>query len=105
MLLPVVPISGVRPPVFAVAVAAALSPVFATRAAPPDHFVQPEEDDLQIVAAAVRVTGARCHQPLGVERDAVESRPERPAWIIRCEEGLFRVIFEGDTGVRVTPVD
>ena len=95
----------VRPSVLAVALAAALSPIVPAPAAPPDAAAPPAESELGIVAAAVRITGTRCDQPRDVERDASASRPDRPAWIIRCEDGLFRVIFEGDTGPRVTPLD
>ncbi len=61
-------------------------------------------DAIAAVAAAVRITGSRCDHPSELHYDAAASQPDRPAWIIRCEEGLFRVLFEGDTGPRVTPL-
>jgi hypothetical protein len=85
--------------------AVALSPAVPASTAPPEAAIPSKESDLQIVAAAVRVTGARCDQARDIERDPIASLPERPAWIIRCEDGSFRVIFEGDTGPRVTPLD
>lgn len=63
------------------------------------------ESDLAVVAAAVRVTGASCQQPSRLEPDPAMTAADRPAWIITCEGGRFRVIFEGDTGPRVTPLD
>ena len=66
--------------------------------------VAPGQDAIASVAAAVRITGSRCDHPSELRYDAAASQPDRPAWIIRCEEGLFRVLFEGDTGPRVTPL-
>lgn len=63
------------------------------------------EADAAILAAAVRVRGYACEHPTGVERDADASRPDRPAFVVRCERGRFLVIYEGDTGPRVTPLD
>ena len=63
------------------------------------------ETDAAIVAAAVRVTGARCQQPSSLAPDPAATLADRPAWIITCEGGRFRVIFEGDTGPKVTPLD
>lgn len=65
----------------------------------------PTESNLAIVAAAVRVTGAPCQQPSRLEPDPAATLADRPAWIIACEGGRFRVIFEGDTGPRVTLLD
>ena len=59
---------------------------------------------VDVVAAAVRITGTPCENPRDVEQDAAASRPDRPAWFIRCEQGLYQVPIEGDTGPRVTPL-
>jgi len=63
------------------------------------------ETDTAIIAAAVRVTGARCEHPSRLVPDPAATLADRPAWIITCEDGRFRVIFEGDTGPKVTPLD
>lgn len=77
---------------------ALLLPALALAATPP-------ETDIEILAAAVRVRGYACEKPHAVEPDARASLPDRPAWIIHCECGRFRVIFEGDTGPRVLPLE
>lgn len=94
-----------RPFAFAAVLAVPLCATVPASAAPPEPTSPADESDLQIVAAAVRVTGARCEQARDLKSDPVASLPERPAWIIRCENGSFRVIFEGDAGPRVTPLD
>jgi hypothetical protein len=65
---------------------------------------QPGVDIIAIIAAAVRDRGFACDRPDSAERDAAASLPDRKAWIIRCEDSRYRVIFEGDTGPRVTPL-
>lgn len=89
---------------FAAIVALLASSVVAA-AADPTAAGPAAETDLGIVADAIRVTGARCDQPRRVEPDAAATLPDRPAWIVTCESGRFRVIFEGDTGPKVTPLD
>lgn len=89
----------------AVVVVLALPAAAAAGDLPTDAGAPPAVGDLGIVAAAVRVTGARCQQPRSIERDTAASLADRPAWIIACEGGRFRVIFEGDTGPEVTPLD
>ena len=59
---------------------------------------------LDIVAAAVRERGFACERPRAVERDTSTSEPDRAAWIIQCEGQAYRVIFEGDTGPSVVPM-
>ena len=71
---------------------------------PSDAVAPPGENAMATVAAAVRATGMRCDDPRGIEYDAAESHADRPAWIIRCQQGAFRVVFEGDTGPKVTPL-
>jgi hypothetical protein len=63
------------------------------------------ETTLDIVAAAVRERGFVCDRPRSVGRDPSASGPDRAAWIIECEGARYRVIFEGDTGPRVAPVE
>ena len=60
------------------------------------------ETTTEIVAAAVRDRGYACAHPSAVAPDPKASLPDRTAWTIHCEQGAFTVIFEGDTGARVT---
>lgn len=57
--------------------------------------------DIAVVAAAVRTHGMPCEQPqtLLADRQA-DTRLER-AWILRCTEGTYRVVFQGDRGSKV----
>jgi hypothetical protein len=72
---------------------------------PAEAIIPQGPSAVETVAAAVRVTGAGCDEPRALEYDAEASRPDRPAWVIRCEQGSFRVIYQGDTGPEVTPID
>ncbi len=69
-----------------------------------EAFAAEPATTLDIVAAAVRERGFACQRPRAVERDASASEPDRAAWIIQCEGQAYRVIFEGDTGPRVVPM-
>ena len=85
----------------AVALAGWLVPVSAA-CGEPSAAVVTGQDAIASVAAAVRITGSQCDHPRALQYDAAASQPDRTVWIIRCEEGLFRVLFEGDTGPHVT---
>lgn len=63
-----------------------------------------EEDPKDIVAAAVRDAGYTCSEPQSAKVDPNESAPDQKAWIIRCENGAYRVKFKGDEGAEVAPV-
>ena len=65
----------------------------------------PPETAVAIVAAAVRDRGFACDRPLSAEREPSESQADRPVWIIWCDNARYRVVFEGDTGARVTPLE
>jgi hypothetical protein len=102
-------------------VLAAVLPVASANSADP-----PPETAAAIVAAAVRDRGFVCDRPISAERepsvsqDAHPGEPfihrgqpqagaaadaARPVWIIRCDNARYRVVFEGDTGARVTPLE
>lgn len=91
-------------PLLLAALAALLAPAVAAAADPPPAGPA-AETDIGVVATAVRVTGARCEHPRRLEADPAATLVDRPAWIITCEDGRFQVIFEGDTGPKVTPLD
>ena len=65
----------------------------------------PPETALAIIAAAVRDRGFPCDRPISAEREPSVSQADRAAWIIRCDAARYRVVFEGDTGARVLPLE
>jgi hypothetical protein len=81
-------------------VLAAVLPVASANSADP-----PPETAAAIVAAAVRDRGFVCDRPISAEREPSVSQADRPVWIIRCDNARYRVVFEGDTGARVTPLE
>jgi hypothetical protein len=75
-------------------------PVASASAADP-----PPETAVAIVAAAVRDRGFPCDRPISAEREPSVSQADRPVWIIRCDNARYRVVFEGDTGALVLPLE
>jgi len=72
-----------------------------------NSFARAQSNDpegMDVIAAAVRVHGYVCEQPMSATRDAEQSSPDEEAWIVTCESGRYRVKFTGDTGSRVEPV-
>ena len=67
-----------------------------------DQATAGTETATDIVAAAVRERGYPCAQPRAASPDPQASLPDRAAWTVQCEQGAFTVIFEGDTGPRVS---
>lgn len=63
-----------------------------------------QESSTEVVAAAVRQQGYACDNPENAEPDANDTSPDEKAWILRCENGTYRVKFTGDTGAKVEPV-
>jgi hypothetical protein len=63
------------------------------------------ETTVAIIAAAVRDRGFACARPISAEREPSASRPDRAAWIIQCDTARYRVVFEGDTGALVLPLE
>jgi hypothetical protein len=63
-----------------------------------------QEAPKDIVAAAVRDKGYECNDPQDIKADPNDTTPEEEAWIIRCENGAYRVKFMGDQGAEVEPV-
>ena len=64
-----------------------------------------QESATVIVAAAVRQHGHVCEHPESAEPDHQNTTPDEKAWIIRCENGSYKVKFMGSRGAEVEPVD
>ncbi|MGE8943568.1 hypothetical protein ACO2I3_16805 [Leptospira interrogans] len=60
------------------------------------------EDPRNILAAKVRGQGHICTKPLKAERDPQLSAPDVPAWILTCDDGVFRIIVHADMADRIT---
>jgi hypothetical protein len=50
-----------------------------------------EMPDSKIIADQVRDQGYACNKSLTVERDPTYSRPDEPAWILKCDNATYRV--------------
>jgi hypothetical protein len=89
-----------RAAVISLLVLAPFIPVASAGAADP-----PPETALAIIATAVRDRGFPCDRPISAEREPSVSQADRAAWIIQCDAARYRVVFEGDTGARVLPLE
>lgn len=49
------------------------------------------EETWVIIAAQIRAQGYPCSKPTTASRDADLSKPDRPVWILRCEDATYRV--------------
>ncbi len=65
----------------------------------------PPETAAAIIATAVRDRGFACDRPISAEREPSASQPNRAAWIIQCDTARYWVVFEGDTGALVLPLE
>ena len=45
----------------------------------------------EVIAAQIRKQGFPCEKPLSAERDPQHSKPNVPAWILKCENARYRV--------------
>lgn len=60
-----------------------------------------DTEALRVTSDAVRAQGFPCAKALSAERDATESRPDEPVWILVCSDGRYRLRFMGDTRPRI----
>ena len=57
------------------------------------------------VAAAIREAGYSCAHVVDMERFTEGVSQGLTVWKVRCNSGQFKVIFKGDTGSEVVPLD
>lgn len=61
--------------------------------------------DIAVIAAAVRTHGMPCEQPQSVVADRQADTRLEKAWILRCTQGTYRVVFQGDRGSKVERIE
>ena len=60
------------------------------------------EETLQdMLAIQIRSQGFACDKPLGAERDAKLSQPERGVWVLKCSNATYRVSRSPDLPAKV----
>jgi len=67
-------------------------------------LVLAQESPKDVVATAVRQNGYQCSEPKNIEPDPEDTSPDERAWIVRCQNGSYRVKFMGDEGAQVEPL-
>jgi hypothetical protein len=63
------------------------------------------EDIKGVVAAQVRIQGHPCDKPLSAERDRAASEPHETVWILRCDNGVYRVKLIPDMAAEINKLD
>ena len=66
---------------------------------------QREELKAEIVATSIRQKGYSCNKAESGERLETAVEGARAVWLIRCDTGSYRVIYIGDRGFRVEPIE
>ena len=60
---------------------------------------------VQIIADQVRDQGFSCDKALTAERDPTYSRPDEPAWILKCDNATYRVRLIPDMAADMERLD
>ncbi|MCP8938445.1 hypothetical protein NK718_07945 [Alsobacter sp. SYSU M60028] len=62
---------------------------------------QAQEASPDIIAAHVRLQGYVCKTAQAASRDPAASKPDDPVWILRCDDGEYRVRVIPDMAAKV----
>ncbi len=71
----------------------------------PRAVAQSEAEASADVADQVRDQGYKCGEPAKATRDAADSAPELPVWILQCADAKYRVRIVPDQGAEIDPVE
>jgi hypothetical protein len=64
-----------------------------------------EEMSAEIIAVQIRDQGYPCDRALSAERDETLSKPDEPAWILKCNNATYRVRLIPDMAAKVERLD
>ena|SRR5262245_10128891 len=57
------------------------------------------------LAARLRIQGHRCDKALSAERDTQRSRPDSAVWIVKCNDGAYRVQLVPNLAAKIEVID
>jgi hypothetical protein len=63
------------------------------------------EMPVDVIASQLRRQGMPCTSPQDAVRERKESAPNATVWLVRCDEGLYRVTLVPNMAARVERVD
>jgi hypothetical protein len=63
------------------------------------------EDVKEVIAAQIRIQGHECNKPLSAERDQAASQPHETVWMLRCDNGNYRVKLIPDLAAEISKID
>jgi hypothetical protein len=63
------------------------------------------EDVREVIAAQVRIQGHPCNKPLSAERDRAASEPHETVWMLRCDNGTYRVKLIPDMAAEISKIN
>jgi hypothetical protein len=68
------------------------------------HGVAAQETPAATLAAQIRDQGYACDRALSAVRDAGRSKPDEAVWILKCQNGAYRIRLVPDLAARVTKI-
>jgi hypothetical protein len=63
--------------------------------------VSAQEAPQDMLASQIRDQGYRCDKAIGAKRDLKRSRPDEAVWVLRCNNGMYRMRLIPDMAARV----
>jgi len=69
------------------------------------HPVSAEEPTKDLLAAQIRDQGFPCSKPVSAQRDLALSKPDEAVWVLKCENGAYRIRLVPDMAARVKRLD
>ncbi|MDA9468925.1 hypothetical protein XH87_30770 [Bradyrhizobium sp. CCBAU 53415] len=65
-------------------------------------FAQTDGETPQgMLAAQIRMQGFACDKPLGASKDTKRSKPDHEVWVLKCDNGTYRVSRFPDMAAKV----
>lgn len=60
-----------------------------------------QEPTRDLLAAKIRDQGYRCSKPISAQKDFALSKADEAVWVLRCENGAYRIRLVPDMAARV----
>ena len=65
------------------------------------HSASAQETPNDLLARQIRDQGYRCAKPISAQKDLKRSKADEAVWILRCDNGTYRIRLVPDMAARV----
>ena len=65
------------------------------------HSASAQETPNDLLARQIRDQGYRCTKPISAQKDLKRSKADEAVWILRCDNGTYRIRLVPDMAARV----